>query len=107
MNIDDYASVLEMQVTRSPVAPNWPARSLHIIMGTCAHCCCCLGSYEHKYRAINNSSVKFMLGQILTLIQIYVQLYFYAILEGQILLLSTDIKRGMNDLSLVHLRFLT
>ena len=48
-----------------------------------------------------------MLEQILTLIQIYVQLYFYAILEGQILLLSTDIKRGMNDLSLVHLRFLT
>ena len=106
MNIDDYVSVLGLQVTRSPVAPNCPARSLHIIMGTCAHCCC-LGLYQHKYRAINISSVKFMLGQILTLIQIYVQLYFYAILEGQILLLSTDIKRGMNDLSLVHLRFLT
>ena len=77
-----------MQVTRSPVAPNCPARSLHIIMGTCAQS---ISTQITGHKYLRREIYVRALGQILTLIQIYVQLYFYAILilAGHILLLQT------------------
>ena len=98
---------LGLQVTRSPVAPNCPARSLHIIMGTCAQCRCS-GSIStqitgHKYlrREIYvRANIDFSTNLCSIVFLCHLDL-------GWTHFTVTDNKRGMNDLTLVHLRFLT